>query len=141
MRISVIGSGYVGLVTAACFADSGNDVTAIDNNADKVAALRAGRCPFFEPGLSELIQANTATGRLRFTTDLPAGVAGAEVIFLAVGTPPRPDGSADLSAVEAVAPAVGRAVTGPTIVVNKSTVPVGTGRRVAELLRQHAQHP
>jgi len=141
MRISVIGSGYVGFVTAACFADSGNDVTAIDNNADKVAALRAGRCPFFEPGLSELIQANTATGRLRFTTDLPAGVAGAEVIFLAVGTPPRPDGSADLSAVEAVATAVGRAVTGPTIVVNKSTVPVGTGRRVAELLRQHAQHP
>jgi UDPglucose 6-dehydrogenase len=140
MHISVVGSGYVGLVTAACLADTGNDVRAMDNNAEKVAALQDGHCPIFEPGLEEMVRANLAAGRLHFTTDLAAGIDGAQVVFSAVGTPPRPDGSADLSAVEAVAIGVARALSGPVIFVNKSTVPVGTGRRVAALLAEHSRH-
>jgi UDPglucose 6-dehydrogenase len=141
MRICVIGSGYVGLVTGACLADSGNHVIAVDSDGAKIALLSRGEPPFFEPGLAELLHANMAAGRLRFTTDLAAGVAGAQVIFIAVGTPPQADGSADLSAVEAVAEAIGKAISGRAIVVNKSTVPVGTGARVEAIIAAHAKHP
>lgn len=140
MQIAVIGSGYVGLVTAACLADSGNHVVGVDNDAAKVAELQKGRSPFFEPGLGELVAKNVATQRLRFTTDLAAGVAGVRVVFLAVGTPPRPDGSADLSAIESVAVAVAKAVTGPAVIVTKSTVPVGTGARLDALIRTHTSY-
>ncbi len=134
MRISVIGSGYVGLVTAACLADSGNHVVAVDNDERKVARLREGYCPIFEPGLEELLKVNLAAGRLRFTTNLGEAVAQSRVVFIAVGTPPRPDGSADLTAVEAVAAAIGDALMDNTIVVTKSTVPVGTGAKVAKII-------
>lgn len=140
MRIAVIGSGYVGLVTAACLADSGNHVAAVDSDAEKIADLRAGRCPFFEPGLEELVAKNAQHGRLQFSTDVAAAVAGARVVFIAVGTPPKPDGSADLTAIETVARQVAQAVTGPTIVVVKSTVPVGTGTRLEAILTKHTTH-
>jgi UDPglucose 6-dehydrogenase len=137
MQIAVIGSGYVGLVTAACLADSGNHVVAVDNDAAKIEALRAGRCPFFEPGLEELVRQNMQAGRLRFATDVARSVAGVRMVFLAVGTPPRPDGSADLSAIESAAVAVAQGLTGPVIVVTKSTVPVGTGARLEALMAVH----
>ncbi len=140
MRICVIGTGYVGLVTAACLAESGNHVTAVDNDRRKIATLQQGACPFFEPGLSELVGQNMRAGRLRFTTDLAAGVAGARVIFMAVGTPPRADGSADLSFIEAAATEMARALTGPAIVVDKSTVPVGTGARLEALIASRTSH-
>lgn len=140
MRLCVIGSGYVGLVTAACLADSGNQVVAVDNDREKIDALRAGRCPFYEPGLAELVAQNQEAGRLRFTSDLAAGVAGAQVVFLAVGTPSRPDGSADLSAIESAAAAAARALTGPAVFVVKSTVPAGTGARLEALLARHTAH-
>lgn len=140
MRICVIGSGYVGLVTAACLADSGNHVVAADNDARKVASLSDGHCPFFEPGLEELMRDGLRSGRLRFTTNLAEAVGGAKVIFIAVGTPPREDGSADLSAIEAVATEVGRALQGEAIVITKSTVPVGTGARVEQLIAQQTRH-
>lgn len=139
MRICVIGSGYVGLVTAACFADSGNHVVAVDKDAEKVRTLSDGVCPFFEPGLSELLRENLRAGRLRFTTDLPAGVAGAKVVFIAVGTPPAPDGSADLRSVFQVAEAIGRALQHETIIVMKSTVPVGTGAQLERILSETTQ--
>ncbi|MGE0479444.1 MAG: UDP-glucose/GDP-mannose dehydrogenase family protein [Phycisphaerae bacterium] len=141
MRICVIGSGYVGLVTAACFADSGNHVIAVDKDAEKVRTLSEGVCTFFEPGLEELMTSNHTAGRLKFTTDLVAGVSVARVTFIAVGTPPRADGSADLSAIDAVAAEIGRAMVGPMIVVTKSTVPVGTGDRIDAILRKQTQHP
>lgn len=140
MRIAVIGSGYVGLVTAACLSDTGNDVVAVDSDAEKIAALQVGTCPFFEPGLAELVRENTQAGRLRFSTDLTAAVPGARVIFLAVGTPPRADGSADLSSLEAAAAGAARALTGPAIIVIKSTVPVGTGTRIESLVASLTSH-
>ncbi len=140
MRICVIGSGYVGLVTAACLSESGNHVVAVDQDVSKVAALRAGHCPFFEPGLQELVGQNMQAGRLRFSSDLAAGVADAKVIFLAVGTPPRDDGSADLSAIEAAALSLAGALTGPAVVVTKSTVPVGTGERLETLIGANTTH-
>ena len=140
MQIAVIGSGYVGLVTAACLADSGNHVTALDNDARKIEALRNGRCPFFEPGLEELVRKNSDAGRLRFATDVAAGVAGVRAVFLAVGTPPRADGSADLGAIAAATTEMARALTGPAIVVTKSTVPVGTGAHLEELIAAHSAH-
>jgi UDPglucose 6-dehydrogenase len=141
MRICVIGSGYVGLVTGACLADSGNHVVAVDSDESKIAVLSRGECPFFEPGLIELMRTNMAAGRLRFATDLAKGVGEARVIFIAVGTPPRADGSADLSAVEAVAEAIGKNLKGPAIVINKSTVPVGTGARVEAIIAANTKHP
>jgi len=141
MRICVIGSGYVGLVTGACLADSGNHVVAVDNDADKVRRLADGHCTIFEPGLGELLQANLAAGRLQFTTDTPRAVARSQVVFLAVGTPPRGDGSADLSSVEAVAAAVGKALSGFAVVVIKSTVPVGTCDRLEQIISEHAGQP
>lgn len=134
MKIAVIGTGYVGLVTGTCFAESGNEVACIDKDARKVEMLKQGQLPIYEPGLRELVQRNRREGRLQFTTDLPAGVGTAQLVFIAVGTPQAADGSADLSTVWAVGDALAEAVTGPKIVVIKSTVPVGTNRAVAERL-------
>ena len=103
MRLTVIGTGYVGLVTGACLADTGNEVVGVDKDSDKAAALDRGECPIYEPGLAELLQANMKASRLRFTTDIAQGVRHGDVIFIAVGTPPRDDGSSDMTAVRAVA--------------------------------------
>ena len=139
MRVVVVGTGYVGLVAGTCFADSGNDVTCVDVDAAKVEALRRGEVPIYEPGLEELIERNAAAGRLKFTTDLPASVKKAEVVFIAVGTPQGEDGSADLQYVLAAARSIGRSLgDGYTVVVDKSTVPVGTSRKVAAEIREVA---
>jgi UDPglucose 6-dehydrogenase len=137
MKITMIGSGYVGLVSGACFSDFGHDVVCVDKDASKIEALHAGRMPIFEPGLDQLVATNVAAGRLTFTTDLAAAVAGADAIFIAVGTPSRRgDGHADLTYVFEATKEIAAAVTGPTVVVTKSTVPVGTGDRVEEILRE-----
>jgi UDPglucose 6-dehydrogenase len=137
MQIAVIGTGYVGLVSGACFAEFGPEVTCVDLDAEKVARLQRGEIPIFEPGLDALVARGVQGGRLRFTTDLAAAVGGADVVFIAVGTPSRRgDGHADLRYVEAAAVEIGRALSGYTVVVTKSTVPVGTGRRVAALIRE-----
>ncbi len=141
MKIAVIGTGYVGLVTATCLADSGNEVIGIDKDAAKVRTLDEGRLPIYEPGLLELVQRNRREGRLRFTTSLPEGIAPAQLIFIAVGTPPGPDGAADLSSLWAVADAIADNLNGPKIVVLKSTVPVGTNRQTAERLAARAKVP
>ncbi|QNA86522.1 UDP-glucose/GDP-mannose dehydrogenase family protein [Sphingomonas sp. So64.6b] len=139
MRITMIGSGYVGLVSGACFSDFGHDVICVDKDESKIAALEAGRMPIFEPGLDKLVAANVAAGRLSFTTDLKSAVAGADAVFIAVGTPSRRgDGHADLSYVFAATREIAEAVTGPTVVVTKSTVPVGTGDKVEEILAELA---
>jgi len=130
MRVTIFGTGYVGLVTGACLAEVGNEVTCVDVDAAKVARLEAGEVPIFEPGLDVLVRDNHAAGRLRFTTSAATGVAGAQLIFIAVGTPPDEDGSADLSHVLAVARTIGAELAEPVVVVNKSTVPVGTADRV-----------
>lgn len=135
MRITMIGSGYVGLVSGACFADFGHDVVCVDKDSSKIDSLLAGKMPIFEPGLDHLVGANVAAGRLRFTTDLKEGVAGADAVFIAVGTPSRRgDGHADLSYVYAAAEEVAQAVSGFTVIVNKSTVPVGTGDEVERIV-------
>ncbi len=133
----MIGAGYVGLVSGACFAEFGTEVCVVDSDADKVRALREGRVPIYEPGLDRLVAEHVRDGRLRFTTDLAEAVRGAEAVFLAVGTPTRRgDGHADLSFVFSAAAQVARAAEGPLVLVTKSTVPVGTGRRVAEIVRR-----
>jgi UDPglucose 6-dehydrogenase len=137
MRIAMIGAGYVGLVSGACFAEFGVDVTVMDVDPERIASLRAGRMPIYEPGLEELVADNVRDGRLRFTTDLPAAVRGADAVFLAVGTPARRgDGHADLSYVFAAAEQVAKAAEGPLVLVTKSTVPVGTGRKVQAIVRR-----
>jgi UDPglucose 6-dehydrogenase len=137
MRITMIGSGYVGLVSGACFSDFGHDVICVDKDPAKIDALHAGRMPIYEPGLDLLVASNVAAGRLTFTTDLAAAVAGADAVFIAVGTPSRRgDGHADLSYVFAATEEIAAAVTGPTVVVTKSTVPVGTGDRVEAIFRE-----
>lgn len=137
MRITMIGSGYVGLVSGACFADFGHDVTCVDLNEQKISALKNGQIPIFEPGLEALVSENAKAGRLTFTTDLAPAVANAEVVFIGVGTPSRRgDGHADLSYVYAAAADIARAVTGFTVVVTKSTVPVGTGDEVERIIRE-----
>lgn len=137
MRIAVIGAGYVGLVSGACFSEFGLSVTCVDQDAEKIGRLARGEIPIFEPGLDALVAANTAAGRLCFTTDLAAAVAASEAVFIAVGTPSRRgDGHADLTHVFAATEAIGRALNGYTVVVTKSTVPVGTGREVAAILRR-----
>jgi UDPglucose 6-dehydrogenase len=141
MKISVIGTGYVGLVTGTCFAECGNEVMCIDKDAKKIAVLESGGIPIYEPGLQEMVQLNRKQGRLSFTTSLPAGIAAAQLIFIAVGTPQAEDGSADLSTVFAVADALAEHLNGPKIVVIKSTVPVGTNRRVGERIAARAAHP
>ncbi len=138
MRIAVIGTGYVGLVSGACFADFGHDVICVDKDASKIDALHAGRIPIFEPGLQALVETNVKAGRIAFTTDLAEGVKGAEAVFIAVGTPSRRgDGHADLGYVFAAAAEVATAVSGFTVVITKSTVPVGTGDEVERILREN----
>ncbi|MBO9574357.1 MAG: UDP-glucose/GDP-mannose dehydrogenase family protein [Sphingobium sp.] len=137
MKITMIGSGYVGLVSGACFADFGHDVICVDKDEAKIAALLAGRIPIFEPGLDHLVAKNVAAGRLSFTIDLAPAVAGADAVFIAVGTPSRRgDGHADLAYVYAAAEDVARAIDGFTVVVDKSTVPVGTGDEVERIIRE-----
>jgi UDPglucose 6-dehydrogenase len=136
MRIAMIGSGYVGLVSGACFADFGHDVICVDKEQRKIDLLLNNVMPIYEPGLDDLVARNVKGGRLRFTTDLPDAVAGADAVFIAVGTPSRRgDGHADLSYVYSAAEEVGRALTGFSVVVNKSTVPVGTGDEVERIIR------
>jgi UDPglucose 6-dehydrogenase len=141
MNICVVGAGYVGLVTGAVFADLGNDVVCVDSAADKIEALQASRLPLYEPGLEEMVARNANDGRLSFTTDLAGAVRRSVIVFIAVGTPPKPDGQTDLSAVEAVAQEIGRAMERYTVVVNKSTVPVGTGEFVREVIERHQPTP
>ncbi|MFC5069449.1 UDP-glucose dehydrogenase family protein, partial [Flaviflagellibacter deserti] len=137
MRIAMIGSGYVGLVSGACFADFGHDVICVDKAADKIAALKEGRIPIFEPGLDELVASNVEAGRLSFSTELAEPVAWADVVFIGVGTPSRRgDGHADLSYVFAAAREIARSMQGFTVVVTKSTVPVGTGDEVERIILQ-----
>ncbi|NJM82180.1 MAG: UDP-glucose/GDP-mannose dehydrogenase family protein [Tabrizicola sp.] len=136
MRIAMIGTGYVGLVSGVCFSDFGHDVTCVDKDQTKIDRLLAGEVPIYEPGLEALLAKNVAAGRLTFTTDLAEAVAGAEAVFIAVGTPTRRgDGHADLSYVMAAAEEIGRAMNGYAVIVTKSTVPVGTNRKVAEAVR------
>jgi UDPglucose 6-dehydrogenase len=135
MRITVVGTGYVGLVTGTCFSDSGNTVTCLDINADKIARLNRGEIPIYEPGLEELVERNAKAGRLRFTTDTAAAIRDAEVVFLAVGTPPAADGSADLSALWKVVESIGPHLQPDAIVVTKSTVPVGTCAGIEQRLK------
>jgi UDPglucose 6-dehydrogenase len=137
MHIAVIGSGYVGLVTGACFAEFGVDVICVDIDAEKIARLNNGESPIYEPGLDQLLQKNLQAGRLRFTTDLVAAVKQSLVIFIAVGTPPKPDGSADLSYVESVARNIAEHMDSYKVVATKSTVPVGTGKRIAQIISDH----
>ena len=135
MKIAMIGTGYVGLVSGVCFSDFGHDVICVDKNPDKIARLRAGEVPIFEPGLEELMAKNVAAGRLSFTLDLAEAVAGADAVFIAVGTPTRRgDGHADLTYVMQAAEEIGQALTGYAVIVTKSTVPVGTNRKVAEVV-------
>ncbi len=137
MRLAMIGSGYVGLVSGACFSDFGHHVTCVDTDAAKIAALQDGIMPIYEPGLKDLVERNVREGRLAFTTDLAGAVAGVEAAFIAVGTPSRHgDGHADLTYVYAAARAVALAATGPLVVVTKSTVPVGTGDEVERICRE-----
>ncbi|WP_396218955.1 UDP-glucose dehydrogenase family protein [Gemmatimonas sp.] len=137
MKIAMIGTGYVGLVSGACFAEFGPDVTCVDVNAEKIERLLKGEIPIYEPGLDALVAKGIKSGRLAFTTDLATAVAEADAVFIAVGTPSRRgDGHADLRFVEAAAIEVAKALQGYTVVVTKSTVPVGTGRRVAEIIRR-----
>jgi UDPglucose 6-dehydrogenase len=139
MRIAMIGTGYVGLVSGACFSDFGHDVTCVDKDVAKIDALNRGAMPIFEPGLDRLVEQNVRGGRLSFTTDLAAGVADAEAVFIAVGTPSRRgDGHADLSYVFGAAEEIAHALTRPAAVVTKSTVPVGTGDEVERILRETA---
>jgi UDPglucose 6-dehydrogenase len=136
MRICIVGSGYVGLVSGACFADFGHEVTCIDQDAAKIDALKAGRIPIYEPGLEHLVASNAAAGRLGFSTDLAPAVAEADVVLIAVGTPSRRgDGHADLTYVYAAAREIAKSIRGFTVVVTKSTVPVGTGDEVERIIR------
>lgn len=144
MRITVIGTGYVGLVVGACLAETGNDVTCADVDATKIAALSCADgplLPIYEPGLDAIVARNRTQGRLVFTTDVPGAAADADVVFIAVGTPPGEDGSADLTHVLAVAETVGRAIARETVIVTKSTVPVGTAQKVAAIVGEHARAP
>jgi UDPglucose 6-dehydrogenase len=141
MNIAVVGTGYVGLVTGAVFADLGNDVICVDKDADKVGGLRAGRMPIYEPGLEELVARNVADGRLLFTTELADAVRRSDIIFIAVGTPSKANGESDLTAVEEVAHGIAEALDRYKVIVNKSTVPVGTGDLVRNIIEQNRRRP
>ncbi|MBK1826422.1 UDP-glucose dehydrogenase family protein [Haloferula rosea] len=142
MNITIIGTGYVGLTSGTCFAEVGHTVTCVDNNPEKIETLLNGEIPIFEPGLAELVQQNVAAGRLKFTTSTEEGVANGDVVFIAVPTPPQPDGSVDLSFIEKVAREIAQCLTpemGYRVIVDKSTVPVKTGEKVAQTVRRYAQ--
>ena len=141
MHVAVIGSGYVGLVAGACLAETGNDVTCVDVDAEKIARLQRNEVPIYEPGLEPMVKRNKEEGRLTFTTDIGAAVRGSRVIFIAVGTPPGEDGSADLKHVLAVAREVGRHMNEPKVVVTKSTVPVGTAEKVRAAVKAETKIP
>ena len=141
MKIAVIGTGYVGLVAGACFAESGNDVVCVDNDEAKIRTLRRGKMPIYEPGLEELVRRNRHENRLAFTTTLPKAVRDSAIIFIAVGTPQGDDGSADLQHVLDVAHDVAREMNGYKVIVDKSTVPVGTSAKVREVIRRETTHP
>jgi len=141
VNITVVGTGYVGLVVGACLAETGNSVTGADVDAGKIASLKQNVLPIYEPGLEDLVEKNQQAGRLCFTTDVGAAVSSAHVVFIAVGTPPDEDGSADLRHVLAVADTIGRHMTRELVIVTKSTVPVGTAAKVAEAVGRHAKHP
>jgi UDPglucose 6-dehydrogenase len=141
MHVAVIGSGYVGLVAGACLAETGNDVACVDNDAEKISRLQRNEVPIYEPGLEPLVARNQAEGRLTFTTDIGAAIRGARVIFIAVGTPPGEDGSADLQHVLGVAREIGRHMNEPKIVVTKSTVPVGTAEKVRAAVKSQTDVP
>jgi UDPglucose 6-dehydrogenase len=138
LNISVIGTGYVGLVTGAGLADFGNDVTCVDVDVRKIEALRNGFIPIYEPGLEKLVRKNVNEGRLSFSTDLADAIQSARAIFIAVGTPPKPDGSADLRYVEEVANTIAQHMNGPKLIITKSTVPIGTGRMIERIIESHA---
>ena len=140
MDVSIIGSGYVGLVTGACFAEVGHNVTCVDNDSRKIEILRAGKVPIFEPGLEELIHRNVSAQRLRFTGSVKEGVENSQVVFIAVPTPPQHDGSVDLSFIEKVAREIAGVLTDYRVIVDKSTVPVKTGEKVAESIKRYNRH-
>ena len=140
MDISIIGSGYVGLVTGACFAEIGHNVICVDNDQRKVDALLAGKIPIYEPGLEDLVHRNVAARRLHFTNSIQQGVASSQVVFIAVPTPPQPDGSVDLSFIERVAREIADVLTDYRVIVDKSTVPVKTGEKVAEAIKRYNKH-
>src|SRR6476619_3179000 len=140
MDLSIIGSGYVGLVTGACFADVGHNVTCVDNDAHKIEVLRAGRVPIYEPGLEELIHRNVAAHRLRFSGSIKEGVDNSQIVFIAEQTPPQSDGSVDLSFIEKVAREIAGVLTDYRVIVDKSTVPVKTGEKVAESIKRYNRH-
>jgi len=135
-NIAVVGTGYVGLVSGACLADFGNNVLCVDTDESKISMLKKGEIPIFEPGLDEVVERNVKAGRLSFTTNAPEAISNNDVIFIAVGTPPADDGSADLSSVEAVARTIGKHMAGYRVIVDKSTVPIGTGRAVASWISE-----
>jgi UDPglucose 6-dehydrogenase len=139
-NISIVGTGYVGLVTGACFAEVGHQVICVDNDLKKVAVLQAGGIPIYEPGLEDIVRRNVANGRLRFTGEIADGVKNSEVVFIAVPTPPNPDGSVDMSFVERVAREIAATMTEYKIVVDKSTVPVKTGEKVADTIKRYNKH-
>lgn len=141
MKIAIIGTGYVGLVVGACFAENGNEIICVDNDAQKIRMLKRGRIPIYEPGLEELVRRNKAEKRLTFTTALARAVRQAQVVFIAVGTPQGEDGSADVQQVLAVARDVARAMNGYKVIVNKSTVPAGTAPRLRDVIRRETTHP
>jgi len=141
MKIAVIGTGYVGLVAGACFAESGNDVICVDKDEAKIRMLRRGRMPIYEPGLEEMVRRNRLENRLTFTTMLPKAVRDSSIVFIAVGTPQGDDGAADLQHVLAVAKDVAKAMNGYKVIVDKSTVPVGTSVKVREVVRRETTHP
>src|ERR1700756_407445 len=137
MEIAIIGSGYVGLVTGACFAEVGHDVICVDNDERKVKSLQSGIIPIYEPGLEDLVHRNVAAGRLRFTTSIEDGVDNSQVVFIAVPTPPQSDGSVDLTYIERVAREIASVLKGYRVIVDKSTVPVKTGEKVADTIRRY----
>ncbi|HUJ10071.1 MAG TPA: UDP-glucose/GDP-mannose dehydrogenase family protein [Verrucomicrobiae bacterium] len=140
VRISIIGTGYVGLVTGACFAEAGHHVVCVDNDLKKVEKLQAGGIPIYEPGLEEIVKRNVGASRLRFTGEISDGVQNSDVIFIAVPTPPKPDGSVDMSFVERVAREIAATMTDYKIIVDKSTVPVKTGEKVAETIKRYSKN-
>jgi len=139
MKVCVVGVGYVGLVTAGCLAEAGNDVVCVDVDEQKIAGLKKGVIPIYEPSLTEIVKHNQKLGRLHFTTDLKFGVDNSLIIFLAVGTPSAPDGSADISAILAAAADIAENLNGYRIIVTKSTVPIGTYKKVTEIIKSKTQ--